>query len=214
MDEEVAIISSKTRNEKIKNFIRNNRKITIFIIIFFVLSLIIFYSFQIFKNNKKELISEKYNSAVIDYNDKNKIKTVEELKKVIYSQDSTYSPLALYFIIDNSLINDNDEINVLFDVLINKTPLEPEIKNLVIYKKGLFNADYVNENQMLKILNPVTNSKSIWKSHALYLLAEYFFSKNEKQKSKEFYNQILLTENANQDIIKEAQKRLNRDLSD
>jgi len=67
---------------------------------------------------------------------------------------------------------------------------------------------------MLKILSPVTNSKSVWKSHALYLLAEYFYSKNEKQKSKEFFNQILLTENANQDLVKEAQKRLNRDLGE
>ena len=58
------------------------------------------------------------------------------------------------------------------------------------------------------------NSKSVWKSHALYLIAEYFYSKNEKQKSKEFFNEILNTENANQDLIKEAQKRLNRDLSD
>jgi uncharacterized membrane protein required for colicin V production len=66
----------------------------------------------------------------------------------------------------------------------------------------------------LKYLNPLINSESIWKSHALYLLAEYFYSKNEKQKSKEFFNQILITENANQDIIKEAQKRLNRDLSE
>ena len=67
---------------------------------------------------------------------------------------------------------------------------------------------------MLKILSPVINSKSVWKSHALYLLAEYFYSKNEKQKSKEFFNQILLTENANQDLVKEAQKRLNRDLGE
>ena len=67
---------------------------------------------------------------------------------------------------------------------------------------------------MLKILSPVTNSKSVWKSHALYLLAEYFYSKGEKQKSKEFFNQILLTENANQDLVKEAQKRLNRDLGE
>mgnify|MGYP002046065102 FL=1 len=58
------------------------------------------------------------------------------------------------------------------------------------------------------------NSKSVWKSHALYLIAEYFYSKNEKQKAKEFFNQILNIENANQDIVKEAQKRLNRDLSD
>ena len=67
---------------------------------------------------------------------------------------------------------------------------------------------------MLKILSPVTNSKSVWKSHALYILAEYFYSKNEKQKSKDFFNQILNTKNANADIIKETQKRLNRDLSE
>ena len=33
-------------------------------------------------------------------------------------------------------------------------------------------------------------------------------------KAKEFFNQIIATENPNQDIIKQAQKRLNRDLSD
>ena len=85
---------------------------------------------------------------------------------------------------------------------------------LELIKKGLLNADTSNENQLLGILKPLINSNSIWKSHALYLLAEYFYSKNEKQKSKEFFNQILGVENANQDIIREAQKRLNRDLSD
>ena len=64
------------------------------------------------------------------------------------------------------------------------------------------------------MLNPIINSKSIWKSHALYLLAEYFYSKNEKQKSKEFFSQIVSLENANSDLKRESQKRLNRDLSD
>ena len=45
-------------------------------------------------------------------------------------------------------------------------------------------------------------------------MAEYFFSKNEKQKSKDFFNQILTISNANQEILQETQKRLNRDLSD
>jgi len=45
-------------------------------------------------------------------------------------------------------------------------------------------------------------------------MAEYFYSKNEKQKAKEFFSQIIDVENANQDILKEARKRLNRDLSD
>jgi len=92
--------------------------------------------------------------------------------------------------------------------------LEKEIKNLIIYKKALFNAEMIEENELLEILNPIINSQSVWKSHALYLIAEYFYSKNEKQKSKEFFSQILDLENANQDLRIESQKRLNRDLSD
>ena len=141
-------------------------------------------------------------------------KIISEMKEVIEDKNSTYSPLALYYLIDENLIKDKNEINYLFDVLINKTSLDYEIKNLIIYKKALFNADTTNENELLNILNPIINSKSIWKSHGLYLLAEYFYSKNEKQKSKEFFNQILNTKNANTDIIKETQKRLNRDLSE
>ena len=214
MDEEISIINSKTRTEKIKNFLLENKKLLISILVFLVLFLISFYSFQIYKNNQKELISDKYNNATTNIDKSDPSRIVSELKEVIDYRDSTYSPLALYFIIDNKLLDNQDEINELFDVLINKTSLEEEIKNLIIYKKALFNADNVNENQLLKILNPLINSQSVWKSHALYLIAEYFYSNNEKQKSREFYNQILLTENANQDIIKEAQKRLNRDLSD
>ena len=45
-------------------------------------------------------------------------------------------------------------------------------------------------------------------------MAEFFYSKNEVQKSKEFFNQILNLENVNQNIQLEAQKRLNRDLSE
>ena len=214
MDEEISIINSKTRTEKIKNFLLENKKLLISILVFLVLFLISFYSFQIYKNNQKELISDKYNNATTNIDKSDPSRIISELKEVIDYRDSTYSPLALYFIIDNKLLDNQDEINELFDVLINKTSLEEEIKNLIIYKKALFNADNVNENQLLKILNPLINSQSVWKSHALYLMAEYFYSNNEKQKSKEFYNQILLTESANQDIIKEAQKRLNRDLSD
>ena len=102
----------------------------------------------------------------------------------------------------------------MFDIIINKTSLDPEIKNLVIYKKSLYNADQIDENELINLLNPIINSKSIWKSHALYLLAEYFYSKNEKQKSKEFFSQIVSLENANSDLKRESQKRLNRDLSD
>jgi hypothetical protein len=64
------------------------------------------------------------------------------------------------------------------------------------------------------MLNPIINSESIWKAHALYLIAEYFYSKNEKKKSKEFFSQILLLRNGNIEIKKQSQKRINRDFSE
>ena len=179
-----------------------------------MLIIIGFYSYQIYKEGHREWLSNKYNNAIIKHKNGDNSIIVPELKTVIEDKDGTYSPLALYYLIDNNLIDNRDEINDLFDILIEKTSLETEIKNLIIYKKGLYNADNLNESQLLEILNPLINSKSVWKSHALYLLAEYFYFKDEKQKSKEFFNQILQLENSNIDIVNEAQKRLNRDLSD
>jgi len=214
MDEDLAIINKNTRNEKIKNFFINNKKLLLSISTVLILILLSFYSYQIYKEGHIEWLSNKYNSAIIEHKNGNNSKIVSEMKEVVEDKDSTYSPLALYYLVDNNLITNKNEINSLFDILINKTSLETEIKNLIIYKKALYNADSSNENELLSILNSLINSKSVWKSHALYLLAEYFYSKNEKQKSKEFFNQILSIENANQDIIKETQKRLNRDFSE
>ena len=148
-------------------------------------------------------------------NSLSKLKVVnKDLIQIVNEKNSTYSPLSLYFIIDNELISEKNTINELFDVIIDETSLDKEIKNLNIYKKALYNADDSNENDLLNILNPVIKSESVWKSHALYLMAEFFYSKNEMQKSKEFFNQIVNLENANQEIQLEARKRLNRDLSE
>jgi len=214
MDEEVSIIDTKTKNEKIKNFFIENKKLIISTIIIIILAILGFYSYQIYKEGHRKHLSDKYNEAIIDYENGNKTKTITLLKEIIEDKDSTYSPLALYYLIDKKLVNNQKEINELFDKLINKTSLESEIKHLIIYKKGLFNADTASETELLEILKPVLNSKSVWKSHALYLIAEYFYANNEKQKSKEFFDQIISIENANQDIIREAQKRLSRDLSE
>ena len=214
MDEDTSIIDNRTRNERIKNFIINNKKKLISLIIAFVILIISFYSYQIYLDKKREDISNRYNSAIIEYEAANKSKIIPILKDIIDAKDATYSPLALYFIIDNNLINDKDEINSFFDILIDKTSLDIEIKNLIIYKKALFNADQINEIELLSILNPLLNSDSVWKSHALYLVAEFFYSKGEKQKSKDFFEKIVSTENSNTDILTSAKRRLNRDLSD
>ena len=214
MDEEVTLIDTRTRNEKIKNFIIKNKKKLISFLLIIIILILGFYSYQIFRDNHKQKLSEKYNSAVIEYGKGNKSEISTIMKDIIEEKDSSYSPLALYFIIDNKLIDNREEINNLFEILIQKTSLENEIKNLIIYKKALYNADFVEEKELLDIVKPLLNSNSVWKSHALYVVGEYFYSKGEKQKSKEFFNQIISLDNVNQDLAKEAQKRLNRDLSE
>ena len=165
------------------------------------------------KRSKIKLANQ-FNITTINFNIDDKQTTIDQLIKLINKNDSTYSPLALYFLIDNNLIDKKSELNALFDELINETTLDQEIKNLIIYKKALFNSDFFNENELLQMLNPIINSESILKSHSLYLIAEYFYSKNQKQKAKEFFNKILILPNANNDIKIESQKRLNRDLGD
>ncbi len=214
MDEETAIIDSNTRNEKIRNFLNKNKKLLSSILILIISILIGYFAFKEYKKNQQLKISDQYNLILTEYSNDNKKKTQELLVELIYKNDPTYSPLSLYFIIDNELIKERSKVNELFDNIINKTSLDKEIKNLIIYKKALYNADSSRENELINILKPIINSDSIWKSQALYLLAEYFFSKDEKQKSKEFFNEIISLENANNDIRVEAQKRLNRDLSE
>ena len=144
--------------------------------------------------------------------DKSEIKN--QLVYIINKKNRTYSPLSLYFLIDNNIITENEKINELFDVVINKIKLEKEIKNLIIYKKALFNSNFESENNIMQILQPLLSSNSIWSSHALYLMAEYFYSRGEKNKAKEFFKEILILKNSNFEIKNEVQKILKRDFSD
>jgi hypothetical protein len=214
MDEDIAIIDSNTRNEKIKKFFINYKKLLISILVLLITLLISYFIFEEFNEKKKLKISDQYNQIVTEHSKDNKQITSNALVELVNKKDPTYSPLSLYFIIDNQLITEKSKVNKLFDVVIEDVSLQKEIKNLIIYKKALFNADDIGENELLKILNPIINSESVWKSHALYLIAEYFFHKGEKQKSIEFFNQIISLENANQELKIESQKRLNRDLSE
>lgn len=214
MDEEISIINSNSRNEKIKNFIIHNKKIIISVVVILLIIIVSIYSYEKYKIKKRKNISESFNLITLEYSEKSKNKTANKLIEIINEKDPTYSPLSLYFIIDNEIVSDRNQINGYFDILIDKTGLDREIKNLVIYKKALFNADKSNESDLLSILNSLIKSETVWKSHALYLMAEFFYAKDQKQKAKEFFNQIIGLENPNPDIRLQAEKRLIRDLSE
>ena len=214
MNEEIEIINTSTRVEKLKNFLISNRKKIISSFILIILILISFFGYQEFNSRNKEKLANKFNNIVINFDAGKKQNINTSLIEIINLKDKTYSPLAFFFLLDNDLISSNEEINNYFDLIINDISLDKEIKNLTIYKKGLFNSDFVQENDLLEILNPIIKSESMWKPQALYLMAEYYLSKNQKQKSKEFFNQIVDLEDISPKVKLEAQKRLRSDFSE
>ena len=214
MDEDIAIINTNTKNQKIKDFLVKFRKHLISIFIVIILLIFSYFIYGDFQKKNKIKIADKYSQLAIDYHSGVKSNIKKDLIEIVKEKDKTYSPLSLYFLLDNGIITEKNEINELFDIIINEINLEKEIKNLVIYKKALFNFEFETENNLIKILSPIINSESIWKPHALYLMAEYFYYKNEKKKSREFFEKIIALEKNNLSIKKEAQRRLNRDFSE
>tara|TARA_Y100001970_G_C14109325_1_gene789954 strand:+ start:305 stop:949 length:645 start_codon:yes stop_codon:yes gene_type:complete len=214
MSEETQIILNEEKKGDLKSFFLNNKKSLITSIIIILLALFAYFFYVDYKKDQKVKISDQYNLAIINYDKDKPDLSVSEMKNIIKVKDPTYSTLALYFLLDNNLLDNKDEINEYFDILINDVKLEKETKNLIIFKKGLYNSESANEEELLSIFNPLINSENLWRSHTLYIIAEYFFSKKEMKKSKEFFEKILELKKPNQKIRLEAQKRLQRDFSE
>ena len=153
MEEDISIINSNTRNEKVRNFFVNNKNKIISTVVVLIVILIGAYSYDSYKTNKKKEVSNKFNSTILTYSKNTKDRTIQKLVEIINEQDPTYSSLSLYFIIDNELISNQSEINGYFDILIEKTSLDKEIKNLIVYKKALENGieKYLNS----EVIKPV-----------------------------------------------------------
>jgi len=215
MEEEIQIINENTKKEKIKNFFIKNGKYFIFSISSLIILVLAYFVYIEIQSRNQIKLAEKYNNTVNNFQN---LKNIEQTKKIlvdiIEKKNSTYSPLALYFIIDNDLESKKNEINKYFDKVISISSLEKEIKNLNIYKKAVFNSDFVSEIELVEILRPITNSDSIWKSHSLLLLSEYFYFKKNYAESKKLLNEILSFEDSNPEIKLEAKKKLTRDFSE
>ena len=193
-----------TKKSKLKKFYETNK----FLIFSTVLILIVgiasvsFYSEA--KKNQKMLLADKYLTAKVylENGDKNKAKNA--LRTVIFENDSTYSTLSLFLIMNEKLIIDQVELSNLFDHVLENNKFEKEIKNLIIFKKALFQSNFVDELEMLEATKPLINTETVWKPHALLLLGDYFTSKKEYLKAKEFYIQILSLKNLHKELYSQA----------
>ena len=97
MEEDISIINSNTRNEKVRNFFINNKNKIISIIVVLIIGLVGAYSFDSYETNKKKEISNKFNSTTLAYSENIKDLTVQKLVEIINEQDPTYSTIIFIF---------------------------------------------------------------------------------------------------------------------
>ena len=213
MDEDIAIVNENTRISLIKNFFKNNSKNIAISVIFIIAIVISFFAYDEIKKRKKEKIAVDYNRIIFNTDKYNQNDIKNEMIKIINEKVDTYSTLALYHLIDNNLIDDQNTISDLFDkvISINK---DDELKNLIVFKKALYFSDKYTESKMLEILNPLLNSESIWKQHAFLLMGDYYFHKKQYTKSKEFLEKITQLSDVNPKIKLDVERRLNRDFNE
>ena len=197
-----------TKKSKLRRFYESN-KILIFSSIF-VLAIILI-SFSVYFENKEKnkiLLSENYVQAKIYLANGNKDEAISLLKKVIFANDPTYSTLSFFLILNQNLVTDHEKLSTLFDHLLNNNKFEKEVINLLIYKKALFNSNFISESKLLNDIQPLLNTETLWKPHALLLMGDYFVVKKEYIKAKEFYTQILLINNLQKDFYDQARSKL------
>ena len=213
MSEDIEIINQKARIEKIKNFFSNNFKKLIGSLIAILIFLFSYFGYQEYKKKLRLAIADTYNQITLKEITAENTNDIKKLVEIVKERDPIYSALSLYFIIENNLISDQKEINNFFDLVI-KSQAEKEIKNLIIYKKALYNVEIISENELLEILSPLLRSESVWKSHALLLMADYFEHNNNLIKSRDSLNEIVNSKIINSEIRIEAERRLKRKFSD
>ena len=197
-----------TKKSKLKRFYESN-KILIFASIFILVILLGSFNFYLAnKEKEKILLSENYIQAKLYLENGNKNKAKSILKKVIFANDSTYSTLCFFLILNENLVTDYKELSILFDHILDNNKFDKEVKNLLIYKKALFNSNFISESELLEDIKPLLNKETLWRPHALLLIGDYFLSKNEYIKAREFYTQIFLIDNLKKDFYDQARYKL------
>lgn len=172
------------------NFLKANIKI--FLYIFGILILIIAAIIWLSSSNKiKETkISDSFINAQILIKKGKKNEAEKILSNIVLEKNSPYSSLSLFLIIENKLIDNKEIIINYFDEVINNNSFKEEDLNLLRLKKAIYISDISMEQEILGLINPIINSNSVWKNHALKFLGDFYNSNGQQQKAKQYYSTL------------------------
>jgi len=197
-----------TKKTKLRQFYDSN-KIVIYSIISLIVVCVIALNYYLHIEKKKNVIlSEQYVQGKILLENGKKNEAKEIFTKVIYSNDSTYSTLSFFMVLNKNLITNNKDLLIMFDHIIKNNKFNSEIKNLLLYKKVLFSSSFAEESKLLNEIKPLLNKDVLWKPYALLLLGDYFDAKKEFLKAKEFYAKVLELENLEPEVYNQAKSKL------
>jgi hypothetical protein len=101
--------------------------------------------------------------------------------------------LALYLIIDNNIYLDDLKIINYFNKILKNNSIDKENLNLIKIKKAIYLINLDREEQVVKTLNPIINSKSVWRKTAINLISEYFLAKDQNAKAEEYIQLLMNT---------------------
>ena len=172
------------------NFLKANIKI--FSYIFGILILIIAAIIWFTNNNKTKQtkISDSFIKAQILIEKGKKNEAEKILSNLVLEKNSPYSSLSLFLIIENKLIVNKETIINYFDEVINNNSFKEEDLNLLRLKKAIYISDISMEQEILGLINPIINSNSVWKNHALKFLGDFYYSNGQQQKAKQYYSTL------------------------
>ncbi len=170
----------------LSEFLKNNKTRIFYIIFLLSASIIIYIILLEYKKNKNTTISKEYNNAKILIEKNNNQEALIILEKIVFDENSFYSPSALNLIVDNNLINDKKKVLSYYDQVIFNSKLDIETKNLFIFKKVMFIGDSIKENDLISTLKPIIKSNSLWKNSMQDYIKKFYLAKGELNKAKEF----------------------------
>ena len=148
-------------NKSLKNFILSNKKNINFIngfVIIILANIFLVVRFNAKKENRYKN-SEDFINCKSFLSQNNDQKSLEILKKII-SKMMKFIHLYHYFlIIDKDLEKNRENVLKYFDQIISINSLEKEDLNLLKLKKAIYISDSADETDLLKMLNPILNSR-------------------------------------------------------
>ncbi len=208
MDQLLHEINEDLNKDKLRSFFKKYKFILFFIIAIILLSVTIFVSRKIYleQQSKKSLQSFLNINYLIDQ--KNFQNAKDELWKLTNSSINIYKNLAFSKLLE--LESNNPDTQKKIFEKIESSNLNRDDKTLFQIKRAILFFDNLDEKELLRILDIQKFKNSPWEILALDVIGDFYQSKNQNQKAKEFYNKIINLKNLPDIFKQDIQRKINR----